>query len=61
MSGMSVSILVILWSETDQPNFLHTNTCHNVQTKYTNTNIDEKRCFDCFVSVLAGDCILLSD
>ena len=31
LSGVSVSILIILWSETDQPSYLHVNMCHNVQ------------------------------
>ena len=31
MSGMSVSVLSILWLETDRPNFLHVDTSHGVQ------------------------------
>ena len=31
LGGMPVSILNILWSETDQPYYLHVNTCQNVQ------------------------------
>ena len=56
---MSVSSVFILLS--DQQNYLHVSMCHNVQKKYKNTIINEKPCFDCLVSVLARDDILLND
>ena len=31
LSGMSNSVLFILWLETDQPNFLHVDTSHGVK------------------------------
>ena len=54
---MSVSIPIIVWFENNQPNYLHANTCHNVQTKYTM----KSRVLTDFFSVLARYDILLSD
>ena len=31
LSGISVSVIIIIWLETDQPNYLYANTCHDVQ------------------------------
>ena len=31
LSGMSVSSIFVLLSETDQQNYLHASMCHNVQ------------------------------
>ena len=33
LSGMSVSIRIMLWSETDEPNYLQVNRCHDVQIR----------------------------
>ena len=43
MSGVSVSILIILWSETDQPSYLVVNMFHNVQERYTDAVSNESR------------------
>ena len=34
LSGMSVSSIFVLLSETDQQNYLHASMCHNVQKVY---------------------------
>ena len=34
LSGMSVSSIFVLLSETDQQTYLHANMCHNVQKVY---------------------------
>ena len=51
-SGLSVSYLIISWSETAQPSYLHANMCHNVQKSIRNENINEKPCFVRFLPVL---------
>ena len=61
LSGISVSILIISWSETVQPNYLHVNVCHNDQKSIRNANINEKPCFVRFLPVLARDGIFQSD
>ena len=43
LSGVSVSILIILWSETDQPSYLVVNMFHNVQERYTDAVFSESR------------------
>ena len=61
LSGISVSILIISWSETIQPNYLHVNMCYNFQKSIRNANINEKPSVVRFLPVLARDGILLSD
>ena len=62
LSGMSVSSIFILRSETDQQNYLYVSTCHNFQKVHMyNANINEKPCFDRFLSVLARNDILLNN
>ena len=52
LSGLSVSFLIISWSETVQPSYLRANMCHNVQKSIRNENINEKPCFVRFPPVL---------
>ena len=45
MRDVSVSILIILWSETVRPNYLHVSTCKYVKISIQmqiNANINEK-------------------
>ena len=51
MSGMSFSFPIILWPETSQPEYVHVNTCNNVQIMHQNANIDEARYFVWSISV----------
>ena len=53
--------LIILVSEISQPDYVHLNTCNNVQIMHSNANIDESRYFVWFISMQARDGILLSD
>ena len=52
---------MILLSEISQPEYVHLNTCNNVQIMLLNANIDETRYFVRFISVYARHGILLSD
>ena len=51
LSGMSFSFPIFLWSETSQPEYVHVNTCNNVQIMHQNANIDETRYFVWSISV----------
>ena len=61
MSCMSVSILFILWFETDQAKLSACRYVSRCPKKYKNAKINEKPCFDLLLSVFARDDILLSD
>ena len=45
------SLVLIFIVKFGQPDYLHANTCHNVQKMYTHANINEKLCFARFISV----------
>ena len=45
LSGMPFSFPIILSSEISQPEYVHVNTCNNVQIMHPNANIDETRYF----------------
>ena len=47
LSGVSVSICIILWSETDQPSYLHVNICQKVRKRYTNVVLNETHVLAC--------------
>ena len=55
------SFTVMTVTVISQPDYLHVNTCNNVQKMHPNANIDEMRYFVWSISVLARDGILLSD
>ena len=40
-----MNIIIILLSEISQPDYVHLNTCNNVQIMHPNANIDETRYF----------------
>ena len=61
LSGIPFSFPIILLSEISQPDYVHVNTCNNVQIMHPDANIDETRYFVLSISVLANDGILLSD
>ena len=44
-SGIPFSFPIFLWSEISQPDYVHVNTCINVQIMHPNANIDETRHF----------------
>ena len=46
LSGIPFSFPIILLSEISQPDYIHVNTCNNVQIMHPNSNIDET----CFLS-----------
>ena len=46
---------------TSQPDYVHVNTCTNVQIMHPNANIDETQYFVWYMSVWTRDCILLGD
>ena len=48
-------------SEISQPEYVHVNTCNNVQIMHPNANIYDTLYFVWSISVLARDDILLSD
>ena len=43
--GIPFSFPIIVSSEIGKPNYLHVNTCNNVQIMHTNAYIDETRHF----------------
>ena len=45
LSGIAFSFPIILFSEISQPEYVHVNTCNNVQIMHSNANIDETRYF----------------
>ena len=45
LSGIPFSFPIILLSEIRQPDYVHVNTCTNVQIMHPNANIDETRYF----------------
>ena len=45
LSGIPFSFPIILLSEISQPEYVHVNTCNNVQIMHPNTNIDETQYF----------------
>ena len=45
MSAIPFSFTIILLSEISQPDYVHVNTCNNVQIMHSNANIDETRYF----------------
>ena len=45
LSGIPFSFPIILLSEISQPDYVHVNTCYNVQIMHLNANIDEMRHF----------------
>ena len=45
LSGIPFSFPIILLSEISHPDFVHVNTCNNVQIMHPNANIDETRYF----------------
>ena len=51
MSGIPFSFPIILLSEISQPDYVHVNTCSNVQIMHLNAKIDETRYFVGSISV----------
>ena len=51
LSGIPFSFPIILLSEISQPDYVHVNTCNNVQIMHPNANIDETRYFVWSISV----------
>ena len=45
LSGIPFSFPIILLSEISQPDYVHVNTCNNVQIMHPNANIGETRYF----------------
>ena len=45
MSGIQFSFPINLLSEISQPDYVHVNTCNNVQIMHPDANIDETRYF----------------
>ena len=45
LSGIPFSFPIILSSEISQPEYVHVNTCYNVQIMHLNANINETRYF----------------
>ena len=45
LSGTPFSFPIILPSEISQPDYVHVNTCNNVQIMHLNANTDETRYF----------------
>ena len=45
LSGIPFSFPIILLSEISQPDYVHVNTCNNVQIMQPNANIDETQYF----------------
>ena len=51
MSGIPFSVPIILLSEISQSDYVHVNTCNNVQIMHPNANIDNTRYFVGSISV----------
>ena len=45
MSGIPFSFPITLLSEISKSDYVHVNTCNNVQTMHPNANIDETQYF----------------
>ena len=51
LSSIPFSFSIILLSEISQSDYVHVNTCNNVQIMHPNANIDETRYFVSSISV----------